>query len=259
MNPTLPKAVQRSPGSRETPSARALKRRALIKQAVAAVLERVGYRAMKVTDVAAEAGIAVGLFYHYFPDLCAATCEVLTDLVDDLSARLDELPKPEDRYQAVYRPTLLWAQTYEQHPGLMRCLVQVADEVPEFEALWLKTNDAWTRRIARSIARQFPSAALGERMSMSIAYALGSMIDGLLNEIYVHRNPELGKLLKTPAHSAELLAAIWYRALYLENPPVAAPEVTAGIERLVRTGLDTLPTNDGAAADPSPAPKRARK
>jgi AcrR family transcriptional regulator len=246
MNPTLTKAAQRSPGSRETPSARALKRRALIKQAVAAVLERVGYRAMKVTDVAAEAGIAVGLFYHYFPDLCAATCEVLTDLVDDLSARLDELPKPEDRYQAVYRPTLLWAQ---------------ADEVPEFEALWLKTNDAWTRRIARSIARQFPSAALGERMSMSIAYALGSMIDGLLNEIYVHRNPELGKLLKTPAHSAELLAAIWYRALYLENPPVAAPVVTAGIERLVRSGLDTLPTSDGAAAEaaPLPAARRARK
>jgi hypothetical protein len=98
-------------------------------------------------------------------------------------------------------------------------------------------------------------------MSMSIAYALGSMIDGLLNEIYVHRNPELGKLLKTPAHSAELLAAIWYRALYLENPPVAAPVVTAGIERLVRSGLDTLPTSDGAAAEaaPLPAARRARK
>jgi hypothetical protein len=94
MNPTLPKAVQRSPGSRETPSARALKRRALIKQAVAAVLERVGYRAMKVTDVAAEAGIAVGLFYHYFPDLCAATCEVLTDLVDDLSHGWTSCPNP---------------------------------------------------------------------------------------------------------------------------------------------------------------------
>ncbi len=256
MSETTSKAASRSPGSREAPSARAQKRRGLIKQAVAAVLERTGYRAMKVTDVAAEAGIAVGLFYHYFPDLCAATCEVLTDLVDELSARLDELPKTEDRYLAVYRPTLLWAQTYEQHPGLMRCLVQVADEVPEFEALWLKTNDAWTRRIARSIARQFPSAALGERMSLSIAYALGSMIDGLLNEIYVHRNPELGKLLKTPAHSAELLAAIWYRALYLENPSVADPVVTAGIERLVRAKLEA---RSGSGAVPSVAAKRVRK
>lgn len=256
MNATPSKAPPRSPGAGDTLSARALKRRGLIKQAVAAVLERVGYRAMKVTDVAAEAGIAVGLFYHYFPDLCAATCEVLTDLVDDLSARLDDLPKPEDRYQAVYRPTLLWAQTYEQHPGLMRCLVQVADEVPEFEALWLKTNDAWTRRIARSIARQFPSAALGERMSMSIAYALGSMIDGLLNEIYVHRNPELGKLLKTPAHSAELLAAIWYRALYLENPPVAEPVITAGIERLVRPELEAL---QALGVAPLQASRKSRK
>lgn len=220
-------------GPKDPGSARAMKRRAAIKQAVSAVLERVGYRAMKVADVAAEAGIAVGLFYHYFPDLRAATCEVLADMIDDISARLDELPKPEDRYQAVYRPTLLWATTYEQHPGLMRCLVQVADEVPEFSALWLRANDAWTRRIARSLLRRFPESGLGERMSLSIAYALGSMIDGLLNEIYVHRNDELRRLLKTPAHSAELLATIWYRALYLENPPVADPVVTAGIEKMV--------------------------
>lgn len=206
------------PGSEST-NARALRRRAAIKAAVSAVLERVGYRAMKIADVAAEAEIANGLFYHYFSDLKVATCEVLSDFIDELSERVEALPRTADRFEIVYRPTLLWAQAYEAHPGLMRCLFQVADEVPEFEQLWLKANDAWTRRIARSVAREFPDAGMSERVSLSIAYALGSMIDGLLNEIYVHRNPELRRLLKTPAHAAELLSAIWYRALYLENPP----------------------------------------
>jgi TetR/AcrR family transcriptional regulator, ethionamide resistance regulator len=226
--PATTRSVERAPAS-----ARAQKRRVLLKAAVSAVLERVGYRAMKVTDVAAEAGIAVGLVYHYFPDLRSATCEVLADFVDSLAQQMDALPRTEDRFQAVYRPTLIWAKAYEEHPGLMRCLVQVADEVPEFEALWVQTNDAWTRRIARSIARQFPDAGLSERFSLSIAYALGSMIDGLLNEIYVHRNSELRKLLKTPEHAAELLAAVWYRALYMQNPPSGALVITSGLEHLI--------------------------
>lgn len=216
------KPVENAPdvAATEPASPRAQRRRVLIKDAVSAVLERVGYRAMKVADVAAEAGIATGLVYHYFPDLRSATCEVLSDFIDELSRRVDALPKPADRFDAVYQPTLLWAQAYEQHPGLMRCLFQVADEVPEFAALWFRTNDNWTRRIARRIAREFPDAGMSEHMSLSIAYALGSMIDGLLNEVYVHGNPELRKLLKSPAHAAELLSTIWYRALYLANPPV---------------------------------------
>jgi AcrR family transcriptional regulator len=236
---TAAEAGTSAPGSEST-NARAQRRRALIKQAVSAVLERLGYRAIKVTDVAAEAGIAVGLVYHYFPDLRTATCEVLSDFIDDLSQRMDALPKPADRYQAVLQPTLLWAQAYEQHPGLMRCLFQVADEVPEFAALWFSTNDGWTRRIARSLVREFPDAGMSERVSLSIAYALGSMIDGLLNEIYVHRNPELRKLLKTPDHAAELLATFWYRALYLDNPPASslgeAQVLEADVLRLMRAG-----------------------
>ncbi len=215
---------------RDVGSPRAQKRRALIKLAVSSVLERSGYRAMKVTDVASEAGIAVGLFYHYFPDLRTATCEVLADFIDTLAAQVDGLPKADHPYQIIYKPTLLWARAYQQHPGLMRCLIQVADEVPEFQELWVKTNDAWTRRIARSIARQFPDAGLSDRFSLSIAYSLGSMIDGLLNELYVHSNSELGKLMQTPEHAAELLAVLWYRSLYLENPPAEALVTTIGVE-----------------------------
>jgi len=221
----------------ERTSARAQKRRDHLKVAVSNVLERMGYRAMKVTDVTTQANVAVGLFYRYFPDLRAATCEVLTDFLDSIKAEVEALPVAQDKFHAVYGPTLLWAQAYERHPGLMRCLVQVADEVPEFEALWLSANDGWTRRIAKSIVRQFPDAGLSESFSLTIAYALGSMIDGLLNELYVHRNRELQMLLITPEHVAELLSAIWYRALYLENPPDGALVITTDLQQLVLSKL----------------------
>lgn len=214
----------------EPMSARGQKRRELIKAAARVVLEKVGYHAMKVTDVATEAGVAVGLFYHYFPDLKTVTLEVLHDFLDELAETPHD--EPEDRFDMIFIPTLVWANAYEEHPGLMRCLVQVADEVPEFMALWNKLNAAWSRRVAKNIARRFPEGQLSEHFSLSIAYALGSMVDGLINEIYVNRNDDLRKLLKSPREVAELLSALWYRALYMENPPAGKLTFTAPLHAM---------------------------
>ncbi len=214
----------------EPVSARGQKRRELIKVATRSVLERVGYHAMKVTDVATEAGVAAGLFYHYFPDLETVTREVLSDYLDELSATPH--PEPQDRFDVIFIPTLIWARAYQEHPGLMRCLVQVADQVPEFRELWNVHNATWTRRIAKSIARRLPVSQLSEDFSLSVAYSLGSMVDGLINEVYVHRNSDLRKLLKSPLEAAELLSAIWYRALYLENPPANKLTLTAPLLEL---------------------------
>lgn len=223
----------------EPVSARGQKRREQIKIAARQVLERTGYHAMKVTDVATESGIAAGLFYHYFPDLQTVTCEVLADFLEELSATPH--PEPEDRFDVIYIPTLVWAKAYEEHPGLMRCLVQIADEVPEFRALWNRHNSAWTARIAKGIVRRFPDGELSENFSLSIAYALGSMVDGLINEIYVHRNSDLRKAIKTPKDAAELLSSIWYRALYLENPPASKLTLTAPLHTMGKPVSDIAP------------------
>lgn len=214
----------------EPMSARGQKRRELIKAAARVVLEKVGYHAMKVTDVATEAGVAVGLFYHYFADLKTVTLEVLHDFLDELAETPHD--EPADRFDMIFIPTLVWANAYEEHPGLMRCLVQVADEVPEFMDLWNKLNATWSRRVAKNIVRRFPEGQLGENFSLSIAYALGSMVDGLINEVYVNRNDDLRKLLRSPREVAELLSALWYRALYMENPPAGKLTFTAPLHAM---------------------------
>lgn len=226
-----PKKAAKTAPAQDPASTRGQKRRELIKASTRTVLERVGYRAMKVTDVAAEAQIAVGLFYHYFPDLKTATCEVLSDFLDELAAA--PMAEPKGRYDVIFATTLVMVNAFEEHPGLMRCLVQVTDEVPEFKALWNKVSTAWTHRMASSLERQFPDGRLSEGFSRILAYALGAMVDGLVNEIYLHRNPDARKLMKTPRDVAEVLAAIWYRALYLENPPASALTLTSPLHRMV--------------------------
>ncbi len=60
-------------------SARGERARASLKEAALTVLERDGYHKMRIADVTGEAGVAQGLFYHYFKDLKSLTLEVLTD------------------------------------------------------------------------------------------------------------------------------------------------------------------------------------
>ena len=50
----------------QTRSARGAAARAKLKRAALTVLERMGYHRMRIADVTAEAGVAQGLFYHYF-------------------------------------------------------------------------------------------------------------------------------------------------------------------------------------------------
>ncbi len=193
--------------------------REALRRATKVVLERLGYHGAKVADVAAEAEVAVGLFYHYFPDLKTAACDVLAEFRREIDALAHDLPPAANAFDAIYRPTLVWTQAYATQPGLMRCLSQVAAEVPEFREIWLLGNQLWTRRVARRLMRQFDPDRTSDRLFLGVAYTLGSMVDGLLNEIYVRRNPELCDLLSTPQQVAELLSFIWYRAVYLENPP----------------------------------------
>lgn len=193
--------------------------REALRRATKVVLERLGYHAMKVADVAAEAEVAVGLFYHYFPDLKTAACDVLAEFMREIDGMAYNLPPAADAFDAIYRPTLVWTQAYAANPGLMRCLGQIAAEVPEFREIWLRGSQLWTHRVARRLVRQFGQEALPDSLYLSVAYTLGSLVEGLLQEIYVRRNPELCDLLTAPEQVAELLSVIWYRAVYLRNPP----------------------------------------
>lgn len=224
------RSIKASAQNQEPASDRGRKRRELIKASARTVLQRVGYRAMKVADVAAEADIAVGLFYHYFPDLKTVTCEVLSDFLREMADA--PMPQTRNRFDLIYAPTLLMVTAFEENLGLMRCLFQVADEDREFKALWNEASTAWTHRVAKNIARQFPEGQLGEGFSRSLAYALGAMVDGLLNELYIQNNSDARALLRTPQAIAELLSTLWYRAIYLENPPAARLTLTAQMARM---------------------------
>jgi AcrR family transcriptional regulator len=109
---------QKRPSAR---SARGERAAARLKEAALVVLERQGFHKMRIADVTREAGVAQGLFYHYFNDLKSLTVEVLTDFVqasNDPAAIEKDVAKG-DWYGRIYAHNLVVVKSYAKRPGLM--------------------------------------------------------------------------------------------------------------------------------------------
>jgi AcrR family transcriptional regulator len=197
--------------------------RSKLKQAAARVLERVGYRQMRVVDVTREAGVAAGLFYHYFPDLKTLTIEVLRDFMTRFEA-VDEIEREVakgDWFARSHAHNRLVVQSYARNPGIMRCMVQLGDEEPEFGEIWRTSYYRRLELLVRALPRLFPGADLGPAEARLVTTLLAGIGEHVLSEYYIARAPALRELDLDEEQMAEWVTVMFHRALFLENPPVA--------------------------------------
>ncbi len=221
---------------KETKSARGEKARAKLKRAALARVERDGYHRMRINDVTSEAGVAAGLFYHYFDDLKSLTMEVLTDFVAEFQniQRIEKDVEKGDWYGRIYAHNLIVVQSYAARPGLMRCLLQLADEEPEFNAYLQSAFTEQLGWLVKLIPKLFPESGLSEQQALMVIYTLSGSSEALLREYYINRNPALVAEQLTVEQVAELLATTFYRGLFLANPPIEKLDYTAKLKDLVR-------------------------
>lgn len=218
----MAKSARAKPARKAAPKSRkeqALETRANLKEATKAVLGRIGYRQMRIADVTKEAGVAVGLFYHYFPDLKAVTCEVLSDFMGEITEKARQVPSSSDLFETLREQYRILIGHFEEHPGLMRCMIQASDEIPEFGEIWKASNRQWTKSFARYLADCLGPNPPDPDTTMLMAYCLGSMSDGIMHEYYVQQNPDLVGRIRSKDELAEILATLTYRAVFLANPP----------------------------------------
>ena len=223
-------------------SARGEVARARLKEATARVLEREGYRQMRVTDVTREAGVATGLFHHYFPDLKTATIEVLRDFMtrfEDLEAIEREVEKG-DWYGRSLAHNLLVVQSYCRFPGIMRCMVQVGDEVPEFGEIWRLSYFRRLELLVRAMPRLFPAAGLGDTEARLVTRILASIGEHLLTEYYIVKSPAVREIELDEEQMAEWVTVMFHRALFLENPPPARLRHAAKLAEMRRPRRDAF-------------------
>lgn len=221
----------------QTRSARGARARAKLKAAALAVLERDGYHKMRIADVTREAGVAQGLFYHYFSDLKSLTLEVLTDFANP-ATEVEDIERDISRgdwYGRIYAHNFLVVNSYARRPGVMRCLLQMADEDAEFSALLRESYRQQLMWLVELMPRIFPQVSFGEHQALMVVYSLAGIGEGLLREYFINASQTLRAAELSVEAMTELLSTMFYRALFLENPPEQQLEYTRNLATMART------------------------
>lgn len=210
-------AVQVKPPPPITKRGQATRKR--LKDALAKLLQTRTFHEIRLEDITHEAGVRVSLFYHYFQSKTDITHEVLSDLLDAFRGEVAGRPKGDSAVAAIHYANQRMVALYGTNPGAMRCLLEVDEAIAPFVPMWRALTLDWNRRIAANIRRQLPDAFTTEAQYLSLAYALAGTADSFLYEYFVQKNPALREAHPTEEDVASFLTTLWYRALYLVNPP----------------------------------------
>lgn len=229
-----------TPSARQSPakplSARGEKARERLMDACLQVLERDGYHKMRIADVTGQAGVAQGLFYHYFKDLKSLTVEVLTRFAQ--AANNPQLVEKDvakgDWYGRIYAYNHLVVKNYARRPGVMRCLLQLADEDPAFSHMLREQYREQLMWLVNLMPTLFPDVGFKRHQALMVSYALAGIGEGLVREYFINESTTLRAAKLSEAQFAELLSTLFYRALFLEHPDPEKLKYTRNLAAMAR-------------------------
>ena len=109
-------------------------RRASIREAAVRVFARKGFHAARVGDIAAEAGVAHGLLYHYFDSKDALLEGVFRDTWTAMLARMREVEESgEPAREQLRKIAAVVLRTWRRDPDLVRVLVREVTRTPAIQ------------------------------------------------------------------------------------------------------------------------------
>lgn len=223
----------KSPGVR---SARGERARAGLKEAALVVLERDGYHKMRIADVTAQAGVAQGLFYHYFKDLKSLTLEVLTDYATASNdpLQIEKNVSRGDWYARIYAHNLVIVRSYARRPGVMRCLLQMADEDEVFSGFLRENYRNQLMWLVDRMPKLFPDVRFRKHQALMVVYALAGIGEGLMREYFINESKTLRAADLSVEQFTELLTTMFYRALFLQHPDEKQLKYTRNLAAMAR-------------------------
>ena len=152
------------------------------------VFERDGYLDARITDIAAEAGVATGSFYTHFDGKQAVFAAVMAEVHEEtLHPRLEEAPSPGDPVAVIEAANRAYLKAYRRNAKLMGLMEQVALIDDDFRRLRLKRARAFAERNAKSIRRlQAEGLADPSLDPLLAAHALDGMVSRMAGAAFVH-------------------------------------------------------------------------
>jgi AcrR family transcriptional regulator len=195
-----------------TYTAKGLRTRQRLLESGRAVLEERGYFEATVGDIAGRADVALGSFYRYFGNKDRLFLLLLEELVEKLYASTGGSWRGDDTQAALKATTRRYLESYYEERRLIAALLQMAAAVPECAALWWELRTRTHARMAEYLRLAVPQP---EGRAPMLASALGSMVERFAHHWFVEAE-RLGRETPTLDEAADVLASIWYGAVYRE-------------------------------------------
>ena len=172
------------------PGRRGQKTRQKLLDCTRTMLERGGYRDLKIVDIAREAGTSPATFYQYFPDVEGALVVLAGQMAEDGRNRLPAsvTTRPWEPTEA-YRSTLLLVDDFfafwEDHRPLMRVIdLAAAEGNPEIRGMRMGMMNEFARALSTVVHRSMSDGDLPEDTD---ALAVASVVVTLLVNVAIQR------------------------------------------------------------------------
>lgn len=192
-----------------------------LKAAAVSVLDRAGYHQLRIKDVTAEAGVAAGLFHHYYSDLKSLIEEILDEYIAEFEAteQIEKDVSKGDWFNRLRSHYEVAVRSYSEHPGIINCINQFCADDPAFRERWQMSYNRRLQLLTDVFPYVFPGSSLSTAEVRLMVHALSGIGQDVLRERYIERSPDVLSLKLSEAELAEWLAALFYRGLFACNPP----------------------------------------
>ena len=202
----------------EARSAKGRRTRARFIEAGKVVFARDGFLTARIADIAAEAGVSYGAFYHYFD----SKEEIFREIADEMEVRLlsmDDVPAAEkgslDPYERIEAANRSYLTAYRRNAGIMRVIEEVSRYDEQVMAARIRRQDEFAHRLDASIERlQAKKLADPAVDGHYAATALGGMVAFFAWSLFVTHTPA-GADFET---AVEQLSILWANALGVKRP-----------------------------------------
>jgi len=123
---------------------------------------------------------------------------------------------------------------YAKRPGVMRCLLQLADEDEAFSGMLRESYRDQLMWLVELMPKLFPEAHFKKHQALMVVYSLAGIGEGLMREYFINESKTLRAAGLTVEQFAELLTTMFYRALFLQHPDQKQLTYTRNLTAMVR-------------------------
>ncbi len=200
----------------EPRSAKGRRTRARLVEGGKVVFARDGFLGARITDIATEAGVSYGAFYHYFDSKeelfreIAEQMEVRLLAMDDLAPDESHEHEPYERIRVANRSYLA---AYRKEAKLMSVIVEVSRYDDQVREVRDRRQEEFGARLAASVARLQKKGLADKDVDGRYAgLALGGMVATFADALFA------GRWKSDFDTAVEQLTILWANALGIARP-----------------------------------------